>query len=579
MAWESGYASDYRDLLLRLKDVIIGNALITRPVLSGAGDGVLHGIHTTPSSTPVETWTITCINDLVPATFSVVGSVSGAQANATVDVQYTSTPISFMITAGSVDFEVGDAFVFDTLVNPLVAATQVWEVKRWAGTGAKVVNYLVSSVADGSGSYNGEKAVDLDSSTGWVSQNGYATNSWWQVEFDKPVDIRKVTLGGYTTGLFATNVKAPKDFTISYSDDGVAFTVDTTRSNEPSWMMAEVREFNLTGGAGAHKFWRINIATVQSGTQSALYNLKMYSLDNTTFNVAYYGDGYDAIFRGPGTASGDDIYVTVRPDAYVHNGPNWVIEGQLGYASGLDSLEQPGYSNNTVLATPALPPRLALYDAPLKYWITVSGRLITVAARFQSICEIGQLGFYLQYAMPEQSQYPYPLIIAGSQTMGGAATVTKCKWDRVDAGHSLLFNPSTAPCSGLASLDNVPSPVRIYTPYNHWKQVANLHLGNFNAVTNKSLNTTPYQSFRRSGATGTGVQYLGPMLNGKVPLTAITIVDTEFAATYGELDGLKHVPGTPLIESIITDETDQDWVVLNNVFRVGAGDFVALRLL
>jgi len=581
MAWESGFASDYRDLLLRLKEVITGSTLITMPVVSGTGDGVLHGLHTT-GATAAETWTITCTNDLVPATFSVVGSVSGAQASATADVPYTYGTLSFIITAGSVDFEVGDSFTFAVAVNPLVAASQVWSVERWSGTGAKVVNYLVSSVYDGTGTYNGEKAVDLSTTTYWSSQVGEVSGAWWQVEFDKPVDIRKFSIGGYTHEWPTnTNPAAPKDFDIAYSDDGISFTVDSSYVDQITWLTGEVREFLLTGTGGAHKFWRINIAaTNPGGTAVKLYSLKLFSQPNALFNVAYYGDGYDAVLRGPGTAGGDDIYVAIRPDAYIHNGPNWVLEGSLGYASGLDSLGQPGYSNELITSPQPHQPRLPLFDAPFKYWITVSGRVITVAARFQGISELCQLGFFLPYAMPEQSQYPYPLIIAGAQSGGGNSSYTSFNWQRADDGHSLVFSPRCA-ASGLSGIDAAPSPVRVYTPYNTWAQVANFYSGNYNWPYGeaKTLTTTPYQMMRDPEGVGSYAAYLGPMLNGKYPLTAICLVDVINDATYGELDGLKHIPGVHPIESIITDDEDQDWLVLNNVFRVSSVDFVAMRLL
>lgn len=63
-----------------------------------------------------ETWTITATN---ATTFSVVGSVSGAKASATVNQAYNNTFIAFNIKTGSIAFIAGDSFTFSiALTNP-----------------------------------------------------------------------------------------------------------------------------------------------------------------------------------------------------------------------------------------------------------------------------------------------------------------------------------------------------------------------------------------------------------------------------------------------------------------------------
>jgi hypothetical protein len=573
MAWESAYTSDYRDLLLRLKEVATGFPLVTMPVRTGSGDGILHGIHSTEASTPAETWTVTCTNDLPPATFSVTGSVSGAQADATVGTPYTNTHIGFTIAAGSIPFAAGDSFTFNTQVNPLVAATQVWEVKRWVGSGAKVVNYLASSVYDGTANYIPDRAADLSNNTAWISDNALGNGSWWQVQFDQPVDIRRLTISGFNFGGLTFNSNsAPKDFRVRYSDDGVSFTTDTTISNQTLWQTGELRSFDLSGTAGAHKYWRIEIDLVNSGTVACLPEVGLYTADNG-FNVAYYGDGYDTILRGPGTAGGDNIYVEIRTDSFVHHGPNWILDGSIGYSASLDTLNQPSNTTDGFISGSIPFPeklRLTLYDQPFKYWITVSGRLIKVAARFQNISELAYLGFPLQYSLP--AQYPMPLIIAGSQSGGGNMGGFKYHWTRTDAAHSLLFNPGVK-YQLLQGHDTMPSPARIYTPYNEWRQLCNLMDGSWSGASQQSLAVWPYQT-GDGESVNTGVE---ADEDDNWPLTAINLIDRMHDANYGELDGLKHIPGIHAIESIIVHEGD-NWVVLNNVFREQDNEFFAMRL-
>ena len=79
---------------------------------AGVGNGALSDVFGHPGNTLSETITLTCIA-AVPngGTFSVVGSVSGALANANVGVMYDSSVVSFLINDGAADFLAGDAFV------------------------------------------------------------------------------------------------------------------------------------------------------------------------------------------------------------------------------------------------------------------------------------------------------------------------------------------------------------------------------------------------------------------------------------------------------------------------------------
>lgn len=79
-----------------------------------------------------ETWTITCTAAAANSgTFSVVGSVSGAQDPATVGVEYADGGISFLLTDGATDFIVGDAFVVSATAN----AETIPAIESFEGTG------------------------------------------------------------------------------------------------------------------------------------------------------------------------------------------------------------------------------------------------------------------------------------------------------------------------------------------------------------------------------------------------------------------------------------------------------------
>jgi len=86
---------------------------------SGIGNGKIKRLAVMAPNAPKEIWTITCDTTIADGgNFTVVGSISGAQADATVGALYVddidNPTISFLIEDGSVDFAVNDAFTLSS---------------------------------------------------------------------------------------------------------------------------------------------------------------------------------------------------------------------------------------------------------------------------------------------------------------------------------------------------------------------------------------------------------------------------------------------------------------------------------
>ncbi len=93
-----------------------------------AGTGTLAGLEAAPASV-TETWTLTCTAAAANGgTFSVSGSVSGAQAAATVGSAYDNGLLKFTLTDGATDFVVGDVFTIPVTQGAASAANAEWEV-------------------------------------------------------------------------------------------------------------------------------------------------------------------------------------------------------------------------------------------------------------------------------------------------------------------------------------------------------------------------------------------------------------------------------------------------------------------
>jgi hypothetical protein len=99
---------------------------------SGTGNGEILDMRLLTEVT--ETWTVTCtVAATNGGTFSVVGSTSGAQANATVGTAYDNSIIQFLIADGTTDFAVNDVFTLEAIAQELPLADR-WLVKRFDDT-------------------------------------------------------------------------------------------------------------------------------------------------------------------------------------------------------------------------------------------------------------------------------------------------------------------------------------------------------------------------------------------------------------------------------------------------------------
>lgn len=127
MAYKIGYANGYKELLTALRGFLCNAKMAHNIAANVANTGNGYVSAERASTSPVdETWTLTATN---ATTFSVTGSVSGAQADATVGTAYDNGIVAFKIVAGGTAFEADDEFTFD--VADGLGATEVYTEKRY----------------------------------------------------------------------------------------------------------------------------------------------------------------------------------------------------------------------------------------------------------------------------------------------------------------------------------------------------------------------------------------------------------------------------------------------------------------
>lgn len=179
MAWKTGYANGYKELLVALKG-FLSNAKKAYNIQAGGGnvgDGYVSAERA--STSPVdETWTLTATS---ATNFTVTGSVSGSQAAATVGTAYDNGIVAFTIIAGSTAFQSGDSFTFD--VADGLGATEKYTVKAWNTNYDGSNGYELLLMAPGTGGsdeiYMGINTVESvgDDYYNWrvAGMTGYAT--------------------------------------------------------------------------------------------------------------------------------------------------------------------------------------------------------------------------------------------------------------------------------------------------------------------------------------------------------------------------------------------------------------------
>lgn len=120
----------HKQFLDTVRRLAAGFGTAGTPGYTGTGTGTITGVDTSPA-TVTETWTITCTAAAVEGgTFSVVGSVSGAKADATVGVPYDNGLIAFTINDGATDFQIGDVFTIATTIGDMPSGDR-WTVLRY----------------------------------------------------------------------------------------------------------------------------------------------------------------------------------------------------------------------------------------------------------------------------------------------------------------------------------------------------------------------------------------------------------------------------------------------------------------
>jgi hypothetical protein len=522
MSTQIGTASDYLDMLEKLDTFLTATGHAWGKKFTGTGTGDLTAYIGTSTSV-AETFTITATS---ATNFTVVGSVTGALADATVGTPYTSAKIDFTLTAGGTAYVAGDVWTINTA--PKWTRLARWgcaDTRKWTTSLSEPIKMIDGSVGSGN-----------------ISTVG-TTTSAVEWEMVAATAVRRV----FMQAPDATPSRMPTSVVLQWKDNpGDAWTTAQTFT-KGSWSTSEGAMFQTTSDPGAHKYWKLDMSGATTST--AIGEIYLYRDLTGTITCNQRAEW---VWESPGLDGARPSYICMRT---AHNQPADIFNvGLIGFRSW-DSTQlttaQPGvsYSGNVkgFLST----------SSPSGYWFVVNGQRLIVVMKIGTIYQICYMGFGFSYEPP--SVHPYPMIVAGTyQNASSRYSITP----------SEFRNPT----------DPGPYSMAVYYPDSSWRE----HSNRFSSGTEGTIDDGAGREGKvwpSNYASGTiSINYFKENIDGSRSLFPCVLYNTSPRHTWGEIDGLYWTTGFGLTSETIIREDRFDHLVVPNIFRTGAKDYGAVRL-
>jgi len=363
VAWTHRTLADAADLLTKFKEFVSGTIGAVTGTRTGTGRIVQLDVRPGVVS---ENWTLTCITAVANGgVFSVVGSVSGAQADATVGTPYSNTFVSFLLTDGGTDFAVADTFLFTATEGGLAA--QAWEVITDTANGIGTIYdyaYLRKTVKVNGGSSNFNGSLN-----GFQILKGYFGNETWVLT---ALTSTTFSVVGSITGNIGTAT-----LNVPFIHDGLSFTIAS--SSQPP--------------VAGDTFTITHTGPLAGGAQRI------------------------QVFRSRGLAGADDNLYHTYVYEYFPSTDRWLlaVRTHSAYQTTLDTYAQP---NMTPVAK-----RIRLINGSMPARFIADGRSAKMLVQPDvSARQCNYSGFYIPHADASLAEYPFPAFTGGCGELTDAGT-------------------------------------------------------------------------------------------------------------------------------------------------------------
>jgi len=289
---------------------------------------------------------------------------------------------------------------------------------------------------------------------------------------------------------------------------------------------------------------------VETGTATdyldLLNKLRVFLTTNETLVAAgqnwtemRWQNSNELILKGPGLAGQDEIYVGIKAfESVASDYYNWEMRGYVGYDAGFDFTAQPGASPATYIH---------LINTSIPYWFIANGQRFIVIAKVSTTYQSAYLGFHLRYGTP--SQYPYPLIVAGT------SSTSTYRWSTTNHNYRFIRDPGRY-------------TMRAYYVDGSWWAFVNHYDSGVNETVEDDRNVFPRD-----------MDYYRDNPDGSYTLIPCVLnMDTPANGVLGELDGVHYVSGFNNVSENIITINSVNYLVVQNVYRTGIDDYMAVEL-
>ena len=532
--WATGTATDEKDLLEKLHTFLTATGSAFGLAYAGTGGGSLTA-YKGGSASVAETFTITATNS---TTFSVVGSVSGALANATVGTPYTGTKVQFLISASGAAFVAGDVFTLSTAPKwtSMLRARGCEIAATYFNTGQNGPNCLI----------DGKKV-----------SNGYSY--WYNSTVTMPNDLTFTLREAETITEYALTSDStyyPKSWTFDYWNGSAWVTLDTQTNLSNAWSHDAFRVFPISSPVSA-ALYRIHF------TAAATSSYYVYAAELRRAPGGINAAMSQYVWKAPGNDGAGEVYVGAHAfrsaDADYYDIELATMDS---YVDGLGLLEQPNCQYNL---------HLPLWNASQTYWFVADGRRVIVIVKGGTAqYESAYLGLYDAYATP--SQNPYPMFLGGSLVTGQSRAQQNWADTKFKVTAATEYHRAFAIAGPNGTLSN-------YATYLTFAQArVRLQTGAYVpvwAVDNDSggWSSSAYNAIWPYAG---GIDHLDKNIDAGYTLFPIILSVT--TGLLGQLSGVAALSGQDLTAETLVRVGAVDYMAVPNINRTHIDDFFAVRL-
>ena len=536
MPYREVTVENHRDALNEIRKFLEGYGDITLPVAySGTGNGDIYKVAAPPPAVS-EVWTLVCTlgGGSGVATFSVTGSVSGAQAAATVGEFYDNGLIEFVIRDGATDFVVSDQFDITVTQGTWTLGTDEWVTNRYCPSPEPLES--AGNVDFPEHAFESNNATE----TGRIG----ATSGQLVFKFEDATAFVEYSIVSTIAN------EAPNSWTLEWSDDSEngPWTVEDTQAGQ-IFTAAETKTYAIS--SARHIWWRLNISSNNGSADLQFGALRMRQSGQTVDTPSEAS----LLMQGQGLAGLDEIYIGWKLDEDRFSPYyNWILKGMTNYESADPIESQPGVLPEET--------RWVCDNNPMDLFMTATGRYLAVTGKIGTDYLNFHMGLLLPYSQP--AEYSYPLVVLGNSHVARHFNSTDVRLRQCyDTGEEAGY---------------------VRAPGGTWEVVQN-----FTSSIVTGRNVWPYNSPNGTTWGSTQLDNITEALGGDYELWPCIIMEGDVdppegnpsvlydQIIYGEIEGAYWVSGSNNSPENLVNIGPDEYICFQNVFRTTFRDFYAIK--